>query len=307
MKSVISYHVREFRKTRNLTHLGKAVLLIVSQGRFLELIYGIYCNVLFKPSTVALSPYSKDLQSVIHAALSFSSSDWIFSRKQLVDIFRTHYAIHLLPSDFCGTRSESIICDKDFLIIGEYGVPEGKRLVYVTQQSCIIYDHYRPNRHIAHIHALHKSASSCDILVTTGDSEKRLDLWRLKADELVYEKTLRRSLAGHTAITKVGSMYYMGTDFSSRPNYIERLSDGKKFFFPYPAYKMWVVAFQEHQNRYIVSISTELSLLGGKKALSVFDTATEEFVYCDYIGEHTANKALHRTAIPLRSIAAGEL
>jgi len=303
MHSTISHRIAEFKKTRNPICLGQAALLILRQRRFLELAHGLYNNAFCKPSTIASKPDRNDLQAVIQAGLSFSSNDWFFSRQQLIDIFRTQYAIHHLPADFCGTRSESIIWEKDFLIIGEYGLPMGKRLAYVTRQSCTMYDQYQSNRYIVHIHALYKSATSSDILVTTGDSEKRLDLWRVHVDELCFERTLRKRLAGHTAITKVGSRFYMGTDFSSRPNYIERMGDNKKFFFPNPAYKMVVLAFQEYQNRYILAIGSELSPFGKKRALSVFDTATEEFLYCDYIWGHLADQALHKTVIPQRSIS----
>ena len=306
MESTISEHISRFINTKNITHIGKAFLLIMRQKRLLELSYGVYCSIFFKSSAVFSIEHDKDLQSVMRTALSFSTSDWFFSREQLVDIFEGKFAVNRLPLDFQGTRSEGIIFDQNFLIIGEYGIPNGKRLFYVTQQSCRAYDYYQSNKHIAHIHALYKSAFSRDIIITTGDSEKKLDLWQLESDVLVFKKTLKSILAGHTAITKVGNSYYMGTDFSSRPNYIERLDDGKMIFFPAPAYKMFSVAFQEHQNRYILAINKELEPLGDKWALSVFDTAIEKFIYCDYIERTTANKALHRTAIPLRSIAAGD-
>jgi hypothetical protein len=117
--------------------------------------------------------------------------------------------------------------------------------------------------------------------VTTGDASKYLDLWNLRGGDLGFVNRLKGYLAGHTAITEVRDKLYLGTDFSSRPNYIEQLG-GSKFFFPKKAYKMEVIAFQSHRDRYIASLNSEMPPLGERKALSIFDTVAEEFIYCRY-------------------------
>jgi hypothetical protein len=45
---------------------------------------------------------------------------------------------------------------------------------------------------------------------------------------------------------------------------------------------MYVSNFFPLSNRYIASINTELPVLGGREALSIFDTVEEQFIYCEY-------------------------
>jgi hypothetical protein len=231
-----------------------------------------------RPSVVTSHALST-LQPILDSCESWLFIERILSRRELIDMFGEDYAIHSLPADFVGARAEAIVYDQGFLIIGEYGM-RGKRVAYVTKTSCSISDYYTDDPRVDHIHAVHKSSSSEDILVTTGDAKKVLDLWRVRDGQFMFTRRLRKRLAGYTAITRIRDTYYFGTDFSSRPNYIERL-DRRKVFFPDKAYKMWVAAFQQYEARYILSISG-LSF-GGRQALSVFDTVAEEFIYCEYL------------------------
>jgi hypothetical protein len=89
-------------------------------------------------------------------------------------------------------------------------------------------------------------------------------------------------LAGFTAAVEVGGQCYFGSDFSNRPNFIEALG-GAKYFFPEKAYKLHVATFHAVFDRYIVSVNQELTISGGRRTLSVFDTLTRRFVSCDYL------------------------
>lgn len=88
-----------------------------------------------------------------------------------------------------------------------------------------------------------------EILITTGDSNKYLDQWEYRNKKLIFRKRLMNKLGGHTAIAAVNGDWYLGSDFSSRPNYIENI-DGEKYFFPKIAYYMYVLKFITYQNRY---------------------------------------------------------
>jgi hypothetical protein len=46
---------------------------------------------------------------------------------------------------------------------------------------------------------------------------------------------------------------------------------------------MHAAAFHVLFDRYLVSVNKELNVSGGRRALSVFDTRTRRFVYCDYM------------------------
>ncbi len=300
----ISQIIAKFNTTKNPFYLAKAVSLVLSQGRLHEVAYGVYCD-LFCPPAVVKSPPNQALPALQNNFQALLGRKDHLSRAELIDIFSEHYAIHHLPDDFAGARIETIVYDRNFLIIGEYGYFQ-KRVIYVTPQSCVVNDYYTTNASVKHVHAIYKAPGSNDVLVTTGDTAKYLDLWSLQTGQFEFRKRLRNLLAGHTAITKIDHEYYLGSDFSSRPNYIEKLS-GKKFFFPEKANGMFVLAFQPYQDRYIVSLNREILYLGGRHTLSVLDTVQEEYVYCDYvdyIAPETTDKALHWQAIAQRSLVA---
>jgi hypothetical protein len=164
-------------------------------------------------------------------------------------------------------------------MIGEYG--DDSRIAYLTQERCVISDHYRWVPGVRHIHAIHQYRHPGQYLVSTGDGSKRLDLWAVLKGKPRFMKPIRKNLAGYTAATKVKDEYYFGSDFSGRPNYIGTL-DGRKYFFPRKAYKLFVSHFYPYLDRYIVAINSELPSAGARKALSVFDTVQQQFIFCDY-------------------------
>ena len=118
-------------------------------------------------------------------------------------------------------------------------------------------------------------------MVSTGDTRKFLDLWSAAGGSVRFVRRLRHRLAGFTAGAPVGDEHYFGTDFSGRPNYIETMA-GSKYFFPRKADRLFVAAFKVFFDRYLVSISTELEVVGGRKVLSIFDTQERRFLCCEY-------------------------
>jgi hypothetical protein len=305
--NIISHNIAEFKATKNPVFLAKAIYLLMIQGRIREAFYGVYCDIFYRPSLVQTYPAWKPQAILENFKLLLSTKEVLF-RDDIINIFGDDYAVRYLPECFFGARMESIIFDRKFLVIGEYGDP-GKRVAFVTQQSCVVNEFYNEDAAVRHIHSVYKSPDSRDIIVTTGDNAKYLDLWEIQNSSIIFNRRLKKRLAGQTAILKVGNEYYLGTDFSNRTNYIENL-DGRKFIFPKKACKMYVTRFQQYQDRYIASLNKELPRLGGRYTLSIFDVEQKEFVYCDYhdvIKPKMVNKALHRTAVKLRSIDAGEL
>lgn len=79
----------------------------------------------------------------------------------------------------------------------------------------------------------------------------------------------------------VNGTSYFGTDFSSRPNYLETLN-GSKYMFPPKAFKMYCSALDALDNRYILAVSKQLEPVGNRKALSIFDAEEQKYIYCDY-------------------------
>jgi hypothetical protein len=278
----ITAHVQRFRETRSIRPLLRAGVLVLRQHRTLELLYGAYCSVFHKASKILPSEAEAVLLSILKQKGTLTHQDML-SRAQLIELYGSSFRVDLLPHDFRIARCESIWRQaNDFLVIGEYG--EGSRLAYVTSQTCVLGDHYRRVRGVRHIHSVEGYGDDGEFLVATGDTKKFLDVWTIKTGAPRFVRRLRRWVAGFTAAVKVNGQYYFGTDFSSRPNYIATLS-GSKYFFPEKAYRMYVTAFHVFFDRFIVSVNHELRVVGGRKTLSIFDTALERFIYCDYWSE----------------------
>ena len=181
---------------------------------------------------------------------------------------------------------EAIVCDKDVLIVGEYGRLR-KRIAVISHHSCAINEFYVKDSSVTHIHSIYKAPNSESFLVTVGDTAKYLDLWHRRNDSITFSKRLKASMAGYTAIMNMGDEYFLGTDFSGRPNYIEVFSVFSKYrrkiFFPKQAYRMYVLRFMQYKRGYIACLSKELNCLGGQYALSILDAEKKEFVFCEYL------------------------
>jgi hypothetical protein len=273
----ITAYLQGFRDTGNLLLLLKALALIMRQGRTHELAYGLYCVLAHRPSPVCPEPGHRDLIS----GWTRKSPVWaegVLARERLVELYGEKFKVGELPLDFQGARREGIWQDQGCLVIGEYG--EDCRIVYVTADLCTPNEYYRRVPGVRHIHAVEKFGDTDQFLVATGDRHKFLDLWSLADGSLRFERRITRHLAGFTAAIRINGEYYFGTDFSGRPNWIETL-DRKRFFFPRKAYKLHVTDFFGLLDRYILSLNTELLVVGGRKTLSIFDTVTQRFIYCD--------------------------
>ncbi len=281
----ISENIIKFRETKNPFYLGKAIYMVLRRGRTHELLYGIYCKWVHKPAPVHTNPEVESVLAHFHEHIMEYKREFL-NKSQLQAIYGDRFAIDKLPAIFGGTRSESIIEMDDTLIMGEYDMDENSsRIAILTADDCQINDFYMHQSGIRHIHSLHHYDDE-HILVATGDRLKVLDLWtRQRAGQttqLAYKKRLKRFLAGYTGMINIRGDFYFGTDFSARPNYIE-MQDGTKFFFPEPAYSKYVMNFHAYKDRYLLSLNSDLDELGSGKTLSIFDTQSKQFVYCDQV------------------------
>ncbi|MDA9511151.1 hypothetical protein XI09_42175 [Bradyrhizobium sp. CCBAU 11386] len=204
-----------------------------------------------------------------------------FDRDNILERYAHRYAVNDIPHDFSGARLEAIIETQGRLVLGEYA-DNSARLLCIDATKCVVIKLYCDAPHVRHIHAIHMSEAERCIFVTTGDGSKFLDKWEFSSGELVFIARIKKHLAGHTAAINANGKDYFGTDFSSRPNYLERL-DGKRFFFPTLAYKMAVLHMSLLNERYIVCLSGEHRPLGKRCAVSIFDSMREIFIHCDYI------------------------
>jgi len=283
IKKSIAQYFAEFKKTKNPLHLVMAIILIVLQGKIDEVVFGIYCLLVFKPSKV-LVPKDDALEECLNmarmAAASYKERSF-FTRDQLVECFGNKFKVRDLPVGFTGCRIESIVQINDLLIIGDYGTTNASATVAVIgKETCTINNFYNQLPGVLHIHSIHLINES-ELLISTGDTKKLTDLWVVEGNDIKFKKRIRRYLAGYTGAIKVNHQHFFGTDFSGRPNFIETL-DGERYFFPSKAYKMYVEAFYAFSNRYIASINVDLNCLGNRKTLSIFDTLCRQFIFCEY-------------------------
>jgi hypothetical protein len=276
----ISVELRRFRETKNPFPLAKAALLVFRQGRTLELLYGGYCSVLHRPSPVRLGDSAAELAAILERKGEFVHHGTLY-RDRLEELYGDVFALRALPADFISARWESVWREGDRLILGEYG--DHARLACITRESCVLSDFYERIPTVRHIHAIQRYGDAGQFLVSVGDTSKFLDLWVVDRSGMALVKRVKRRLAGYTAAEEVNGEYYFGTDFTSRPNFIEALGSGEKFFFPDKAYKLRADIFRGFFNRYIAAISKDLEVLTGRRTLSVFDTLTRQFVFCDHL------------------------
>ena len=296
------------KATWNPLYLVKAIYLLISQRRLIEVMYSLYNFICFPPSAVN-SPMISFSTLNDDSKWSLLYLKYVLSLEDICHVFADEYAVNLLPKDFSGARLEGIVLSNKLLIIGEYGWP-GSRIAIVSQQALTINTYYEKISSVRHIHSICNGFNRGEILVATGDTAKYLDLCIVEDANISFLKHLHKSLAGYTAMLRMEDECLLGTDFSGRPNFLKFLSNGSKLPFPRKAYNMFVVRLVQYNHRYILCLSAELQCLGGRNALSVFDVEKQQFVFCDYVQyvePETTNKMLCRTAISLRSIATGEL
>lgn len=276
--SFITAHVQRFRDTGNVLALFKAFGLILKQHRTHELISGAYCSLFHPPSPLRRTEQETALLSLLRDNSAIAPGG-ILTRDEILGRYGERFKVASLPSDFSCVRAESIWDGGTHLILGEYG--ESPRIAYVAPDECVVSEYYLHVPGVRHIHSIESFGDSGEFLVTTGDSGKFLDLWVARGGEARFVRRLKKHLAGFTAAIRVNGEYYFGTDFSSRPNWIETLA-GARYFFPQKAYRLHVTDFHALLDRYLLAINTELVVVGGRKTLSIFDTWSRRFIYCEY-------------------------
>ena len=203
----------------------------------------------------------------------------VVPRSHLVQAFGDRFAVEALPGDFEAVRRESVQVDGGCLILGEYG--EGARIACVTGQSGITTDCYGNFPGVRHIHSIHPYGRARGIPGPTGDGNKFLDLWVIRADELRFQRRLRSRLAGYTAVADVTDATTSARTSSAAGPTTSKCLEAAEYFFPQQAYRLHAATFHVVLDRYIVSVNKELEPSGGRRALSVFDTHSMHFVYCD--------------------------
>lgn len=282
MKS-ISQHLSEFARNGNPYFLVCAVRSIFREGRFIELLYGIACFLVPKRIAPKLNlleepEVMKSIPNLI-SRLENRDTKWILEKYPSYE-----KNIKKLPKDFNCARSSAVLEVKNHLIIGEYGWP-GARIAIITHNNFQLVNYYNSIQGVRHIHAICTTQESSNtsqdisILITTGDTVKRLDEWVLCSFNQCFslKKTLKKRLAGYTSMVAVNNKIFCGTDFSSRPNFIIENNSGKIYWFPKQCSNMYTVDMIAISGNQILCLNKKLAAFGDNIAISVFDTYKMRF------------------------------
>ena len=272
----ISEAVSRFYRTKKISQLFAVSRLILQKRRLLEASYGVLCFLVKKPSSVygdmkldivkALETV-KILFAEMHAQkgkILLEASSKLNSTESLLN-----FTIH------------GFIITKNGFVIGEYA--ENSSRIFVNNNGrYITHQFYGSDSGVRHIHSILQYDGYA--FISTGDSNKYLDKYRIVNGDLSFDSRVLRHLGGFSACCVVDGMCFFGSDFSERPNYIFFLEKRRKFFFPCPAYTQFCALMLSFHNRYIFCLNRSI-LIPNRKTISIFDTKRSTFVYCkEYSG-----------------------
>ena len=195
---------------------------------------------------------------------------------------RRQFPVHLLPPDLVTYTHIIAHCD-DWMVVGEYA-DASARMYFLNRHSCTPIPYYTKIEAVRHIHSVHR-LSDTQLAVSTGDKAKLFDLWDIDASGMRFAKRLMGRHGGFLSSARWASDDYFGTDFSYRPNYLYRYRDGKRWFFPRPAFTKYVLRLRAVDDRYLVTLNMGLLSLGGDQAWTVFDTHREVFIHAASAGK----------------------
>jgi hypothetical protein len=258
------------KRNRGFLSLFKFLLLIVKEKRLLELLYGISCFSLYKPSPV-IETSDFNLDQISHLVRSL-----IESKRREQD------ALILLVRSLTGEKSLSFLFNayaffKSGFIVGEYA--ENSSRLFIMKGDHFEANHfYQDIKGVRHIHSI-----LCDndlFFISTGDSKKVLDKWGFCNGEIRFIGRVMSTFAGFTGCCTVQNKHYFGTDFSERPNYIYCLENEKKFFLPEPAYTQFFAGMIPVNDRFIFCMNIGMPHSHPNRSISIFDTFNYSYVYC---------------------------
>ncbi len=253
------------------------IFAVVRQGRVLELLYGIYCWLRYRPSVVPVSLNEKECIQNLNPKQYIQNANQFYDRNELVKKYNKTYAINELPSNFEGCRTETMVQINSRLVLGEYG-KKSARIAILSRNRCHIANPYELEKGVRHIHLVHPTENDNEIFLTTGDSKKVLDRFSIADDKLRFVVRHQAYFAGYTAATTIAGKVFFGTDFSSRPNYITTL-DGEKYFFPKQVYLNWVGSLVNLDEENIVAIGFSMDEQK-TPSVCIFNVKKCIFIFC---------------------------
>lgn len=284
----ISQKIIDFYRTKNILCLFAAFILIIEQKRFLEIAYGIFCFLFCKPGRI-----EEDLAFQLKNHITQLEKLFVEKRKQKEKVLlEVSNQLSGGETTLYSTDHGYVITEAGF-ILGEYD-ENAPRIFVKSNDEFTVCQFYQTTPGVRHIHSILKRGEH--LFVSTGDSNKFLDRWKLSNGHIRFEKRVLRKFGGFTACCIINGKTFFGTDFSERPNYIFCLETRQKWFFPKPAYTQYCYLMLPLIERYLFCFNKSLSNISNQRTMTVFDAETLSFVYCqDYLG-HTF-LCDHRTSV----------
>jgi hypothetical protein len=259
----------DFYRTKNIQQLFAAIALIIRQRRFQEFAYGILCFLFSKPSRPV---EIVDFQA--NEGIALAREQFIEKKKENEKIILETLHLGCDDETDLGDTIHGYAMTADGFIFGEYAA-HSSRIFLKEHEEFSVCHFYQNDPGVRHIHSILRSGET--IFISTGDSNKYLDRWRLRNGHLEFEKRIFHTLGGFTTCCNVNEKHFFGTDFSERPNYIFCLESQEKWFFPRPAYTQHCSLMLLLHDRYLFCLNTGLS---HRQTISIFDTRTSVFIHC---------------------------
>ena len=209
------------------------------EKRIVELLWGAFCFVKYRPFPVC--DYSVNIDDVEYESFITVLIDGV--------------------SFYCRSFSSS----GSQKVYAEYGEP-GAHLIFVKGVQRLIYDPYKYDNSVYHIHNV-INISGDRYFLSTGDSCKYLDEFIVNAESCSFVRRHIRYLGGFTSSIKLGGRFYFGTDFSFRPNYIFEFDSGAKYFLPKQAWLEHIIDMRCVGDFFIVLITKLLNSNHGHRLI----------------------------------------
>ncbi len=236
---------------------------LIREKRVIEFTWGLYCLVRYQPKKI---------------------------RDYKIDLKHHDYSISIkLAIDKKTVICRSLSCNHLSKVYAEYDQP-GARLIYVDANCVKIYDPYRDDLGVYHIHDI-INIESDRYLVFTGDSSKYLDEFIINNRCCQRIKRHLRHLGGFTASIKTKETIFLGTDFSYRPNYILDYYSRKKYFLPKQAWLEYIININSEGKNTLTIITKKLNHNVGHKV--IFCILEKKFISAKKIS--IIDKEIHAT------------
>lgn len=261
-----------FSRTKRISHLFEFFHLIMQKKRLFEFSYGAFCFLVMKPNKVYSDKKFDIVKGLEKAKILFAEVDT--QKKKILLAASSQLNSNELPLE---TTIHGFTLTDNGFIVGEYA-QNSSRILVKKNEGIITHQLYESNSGVRHIHSILQHDGYA--FISTGDTNKYLDRYRIVNGDLCFDSRVLCHLGGFLSCCVVDGMCFFGTDFSERPNYIFSLKTRRKYSFPRPAYTQYCVLMLPLYESYILCLNRTSRIISDRKTISIFDVKSSSFIYC---------------------------